>query len=803
MRSYMKRFGYKNKKLYKCNICLYTFLFLTVFFLLQSTSYSQNTTDGFQLQSIIEVQNSIGHDVTNALVSVIVSNTGLQETINEQTLYYTHTGNGRYVYEGAILTGYTEVRLEIRAPGHSTLTRQLTSVPLNQAYEIYHSDYVERCNETELNSGWLGNSDWDNCDVDPDRLIETFGVLERLLPNSAGSGTTELLPGISVHKYYPTIRNDGIAYISRYNAYKTVLENLAVSYSLFHSYIYGTTLYDAVSPALNNGTGFSVHDIDMHSVAFAVEFSDMLEDLGPLFSAAGYSFDLMRVHREGQFKASLLYAGYLASMDRFIEIFENRVEGTWLKEDNAFINAFQSLKNDYQSLRESKHEEFVSALISRDLNNKIGEIISSKSLSAALGYAGKQLSNVLVSGANVKLLALSVKLGFVYLITDFGNSVIETGRQHALLFVLAQLDRELFDIYPDNFDVFPVERYRTRAFFHSIIRLQMGIMFNEIRAGLYGGEYRSWAGRTWDYIFPEVMSQEQAYRVAVVNSSNSKIESALDDLEQLKSILYTRLKPEIEVEADDSLGQYPSHIADLQYGVWYRINRSQRSPYMFFKRDGNILVQQGDGNVHSANAYGLALIEKNPSFPNYYLVRWASAHGANQESFSFGKDQQGRYYADITCDTCDEPSRFYAQSSRPVNICDEQRARVVAVNFFSPTCSNDPASYTPLTRLNLTGTGRTAYIFASCAGPATRGRFTYLIVEERTDCIVSGTMTLYDPYPEFKINKKSPENFGGKAYNYAVPSQISVQTSGMLHKFKYDLQHQEYRSAGVESITDD
>lgn len=132
--------------------------------------------------------------------------------------------------------------------------------------------------------------------------------------------------------------------------------------------------------------------------------------------------------------------------------------------------------------------------------------------------------------------------------------------------------------------------------------------------------------------------------------------------------------------------------------------------------------------------------------------------------------------------------------------CSQERAARFAADFFSPACNIDPASYRPYATVNLNRSGRLAYIFASCAGPQTRGTITYLIIERRMECKDIGNFSTIDPLPEFTIRMDEPEEFGGWMYERAVIYPMEIKAAGFLTRLEFNVNSQRYLHAGIRLL---
>lgn len=219
--------------------------------------------------------------------------------------------------------------------------------------------------------------------------------------------------------------------------------------------------------------------------------------------------------------------------------------------------------------------------------------------------------------------------------------------------------------------------------------------------------------------------------------------------------------------------------------------------YTFFERDGRLISQSREGEVTPTGySYGLSKMHPYETHFNQYLVLWGSVHGRSSEHFEFGVDSNGIHFVDVTYDM-GGTDRYVAVTNHRGTVCNTKSAAELASSYFSPVCSIDPATYSPFASLDLNRSGRKAFIFQSCAGPETRGRFTFLIIEKRVECTNVGTITTYSPNPVFEINYNNVDNLTsharGYTYHAVVAGDIHVEESGQIMVFEFDVDSQRYR----------
>lgn len=224
----------------------------------------------------------------------------------------------------------------------------------------------------------------------------------------------------------------------------------------------------------------------------------------------------------------------------------------------------------------------------------------------------------------------------------------------------------------------------------------------------------------------------------------------------------------------------------------------------FMSPDGDELIAQQDkGNVVAPIPYGYGInrLERTSDGQAHtFRVQWKTGKGVMSELLRFGRDRQGRYYVDYTCDACDMPTRYFSTSNEGTEGCGPGSAAQLASNYFAPVCDIDPVNYNAVATLDLNRSGRLAYIFASCAGPETRGAFTYVIIERRVTCEVIGSFSSTDPYPEISIDLPGLPSGGGRPLDYAKIYPLVVSAAGVQTRYEFDVSSQKYRQVATRTV---
>ncbi len=242
----------------------------------------------------------------------------------------------------------------------------------------------------------------------------------------------------------------------------------------------------------------------------------------------------------------------------------------------------------------------------------------------------------------------------------------------------------------------------------------------------------------------------------------------------------------------------------VRLNVPYEVVGTRLLKLHFMSPDGEELIaQQGNGDVVAPVPYGYGIkrIERtNDGHPHTFRVQWKTGKGVMSELLRFGRDQQGRYYADYTCDACDVPTRYLSTASEDTEGCGPGSAARLAASYFAPVCDIDPLNYKPVATLDLNRSGRLAYVFASCAGPETRGVFTYVIIERRVTCEVIGSFSSTDPTPNLRIDLPGLPSGEGRPLDYAKIYPLVVSASDVQTRYEFDVSTQKYRQIASRTV---
>lgn len=518
------------------------------------------------LTTRVDVTSSLGHPVENAVVTITLKDGYGQEGTIRQDEHYslTHQYGGRYVNERGFRGGSNETHIRVAAPDHETYSEMVSwsgSVPTSISVRLYHNNYYQRCNE-DLDSGILSripflSSRWEDCSVAPARLIETFGVEKKNFENSyTQGGQGQFLWNLDVHKYAPKMDNHVAGYRLRYLAYQAILEQ----------WVRGS----ALSMAIANNRELSewldqrrtrLRDIDearfiMEATSFVSEFDVFFDEFKTALAFVGYGFRLASAHEEGWLDAAMNFLAYQSAYGEVLDRIEElvRQSDSWIADDNAFTSALSNTRVDYLVNRDREMEQVARAVISRNVGETVGDIIMGAALKKAISAS---VSAAIVTGAAGSAAVAGVlAAGAAFTVHDFLSSVDETARQRAFLAAAAQMDRYLLSGSPDIFNALEVRQMSGQEQFDILLRLQLGLIFNQARAALYAGDFKTWIGNQFAYSDDGARNKEQAYELRKSAVSREKMERAERDIDLL---LRAMMQDEIIVEERS----YALHICDV------------------------------------------------------------------------------------------------------------------------------------------------------------------------------------------------------------------------------------------------
>lgn len=536
--------------------------------------------NGYGQSSQVHVESSLGHSIENATVIFKLSDSqSYQGTMRpDREINLNHIGDGKYApAETIILDNTYDVELLVSAPDHEPASRLLYGVTGNHNVELFHNNYYKRCNE--LNSGsssssflpWNQNP-WDDCEVNKNDLIEIFGIEEK---NIVNPGDKNYLFNMRLFKYAPDISNDYSQFAPRFRAYRTIFDNLLISTSLSLATVQNQELIEWVESELESNQVVSNSEMVVKGASLVTNFSESFKIIDLGLQAAGYALDIGRAKREGSLEGLLMYIAYRGVVEEVLQRIEKLSGADWLKDDEALKSAVSDARSDYERLNEKSEEEMIQGIITQRVGDVLGDIILGEAIKGSLTSAGVAVSSLVGGKAAPVLLAAGGKTIAAYVIYDFLESVRRTGDQRALLSAIVQMDKHMFHGVPDHFESSVSKTLNPQQHLDMLMRMQLGLLFNEARAALFAGEFRTWIGYQFQYSKKGARNANQAYDLKMADVSLKKAESAQKDIESLISLMLgTKSLETVDTDA--------TFDAETVYGTYRRF-------------------LNGEPDIHSAN----------------------------------------------------------------------------------------------------------------------------------------------------------------------------------------------------------
>lgn len=753
----------------------------------ESESYAAQDPESFTHRVI--VRSSREHAIEDANVQLSLrSGPDAEGAAMQQQVRYENEGGGRYVAsfdQDAEGVGSNIYELRVEAQDHAPYVRALLGLDSTSNAAVIHNNYYARCNERMPTDTWnfWRTDPWEECSIDPERLIETFGSDHKrfLLPSPGGSREKATFRG-RTYVFHPDI-SAVVHSFSRSLAYDKLIPKIVQAPARAHAIATGRVAMEEIEQQLAANERLSLGALTASTAGTLAEIAEVLESFAGPLSAAGHAFSLTQAHRDGQLEGMVQVAAHTVGMEQAVAQFETLVADSWLREDKLLVDAIEKAKKTIAEEREATIEEIVANYGNAEFNDAAEAIVFGASVKAIFGGALKAAG----VGAVVKTAA-------VFAVHDFLRSVEDRDQERTMLAAAALLDRELLSRYPDRLEDMNPGTMEPDELNGAIMRLALGILFNETRAAHLGGESRTLVGRGFQYAFASEMpsSEREAYDREMIRVSLEKSEQAEEAIIRLAEYLGAGVRAEPDASELQATAQ--ALPKGLLLNKRYRDSGSSRH-YTFVRRGNQLVSQFRGGNVVGTYGCGMKNMEQDPADPSRFITKCASGMGMESVAFSFGVAPDGRAYFDVAGGYRDGAERFFADTRRTYT-CGADDAVALAADYFAPACSFD-SSYAPYDHVALNPHGREAFVMPSCAGPRTRGRITYLLVERRTPCQAIGTISgLYDPAPVFTLSPDeglSPRRMGGEEVHWAAPYVLTVETSSGTYTYTFDWDAQEYR----------
>lgn len=512
-----------------------------------------------QQYSTIRLTSSAGVPLENARVRMRFENPASSRGPSV-TIDLDHVGSGLYrTKEPFVEEGFYRVTAEVRADDHADVKNLIISPyaepPVRESLTVFHNNYYDRCR------GRLGgrrhnypDSPWNDCTVNAIRLIESFGVEERLINFGRVSPITGSAPfdgppgtmGQSVYKFAPDINyafNNIESYNMRRNAYKTILEELFKGTARIMATAQSQEISKWLEEHMRTNNDLAIGTLAAQGGQLITGFSETLKDFGEAFEIIGATLDLEDAFRRGTMDGVLMYLAYQSTAGDILDYMEMmiRQSDSWLANDNALKSALSEVRNDFEKRRDMNMRQMAQAVRSATVNETVGEIILGGALKTALSQAGISVTSLVTGKAATAVVVGSVKVAVAVAVYATIRSIHRTNVERALLAAALQMDRYLLDGgVPDRFEASLVPRLRDEELTGMLIRLQLGVLYNEARAALFAGNHRTWIGYQFRYSDTGPKDQNQAYELRMVEVSQQKSARAEADLERLAQEIFRR-----------------------------------------------------------------------------------------------------------------------------------------------------------------------------------------------------------------------------------------------------------------------
>lgn len=480
---------------------------------LASTVSTRSVKANFSHSFILS--STLGNSVADATITVRPRNlSGNRGRAREYVAtVLTHQDGGTYVFSAPADVS-VDYDVEIVAKGHVSKSIKLPMLQGRSNIALIHEDYVARCNDIK--------KVWEGCSVDPDRLIETFGIVDQTLMNSEKQGKNPLTLNVQLHTYLPQITNDGIDFLSRKDAYYKTLS--------LHSKMYTLGVTDAVTRAVTAlleddfkfDTDAIYSTLTTHGLGMLVP---VVDEIFVDISNSGASPETIDSNMGENIQAVFLFASYQTSHNLYFAILRERMKSTWIARDKAFIAALEQVESEFSKRVAGVHFDFAGSFKNKNTKTVVFDLFVGDSVE----LKANQLNNMRGLMANSKLMTSSM-------IHDLIKTSSNPNTLKSLLMVMAQIDREFFIKVPDD-NAAIRSGLETSTLHLMAMRSSLGLLYNEVRVVLLNGDNMRWVRNSWQYSWTEAKTESQAYDMAMTKTSIEKIESASNNMRQVLNMI--------------------------------------------------------------------------------------------------------------------------------------------------------------------------------------------------------------------------------------------------------------------------
>lgn len=519
---------------------------------LNNTSWGAIESNSENDTSIITIRitSSLGYNIIDAeaYVSSILFESPMYY-FSEKKYHFKHIDQGLYQVE-LPYSGHFKIRVEVNAPDHSFMFTTLQHLFFNQEIRLFHNNYYERCNELNFTTRFFSTVPyWDGCIIDPNRLVESFGTDSVTVTNELMDNNKlfiSMLQDVSFYKYLPKNYRQSNTFEVRKKAYLKIIENLELTYGLLKSSVFSEVISSELKKYdTNNNVKYALTGIKFSNTV--LEIADILNEFSLTAELLGYTIDLTNTAIKQQSEALFFYLAFQTSLEELFDNLEELSKKSWMSDDRAFLEALHERRVNFESKRSLTLQQVVDELMEGTLNEKLEDIVLEVYAKLALKSVGKAL----VSTTGVIKAAVAVKatpIFAAYLVYDLGKSISKTVEYRALLSASINMDRYLFGSFPDFIGDNQSITLTDFQLIMSLIRIQNGIFFNEVRAGFLSGDSRTWLRRVFTSLSGIAISQEQAYSMEMVRVSLEKNQLAEKSVELINLELEKRFRESLSID---------------------------------------------------------------------------------------------------------------------------------------------------------------------------------------------------------------------------------------------------------------
>jgi hypothetical protein len=487
--------------------------------------------------------------------------------------------------------------LTVIAPDHASTDVNSSLLVADRTVELVHNNYYARCNQ-DWDDGWnFGPYSWTNCEVDPDRLIETFGStdvqfevesmpfqeeseevkVDRPLPGPLGlaNASKRGVPSISL-----SVRRD---------AYERLIEKIALAPLRTRAQVEGSALNRAIDQLPENveetdwgevtavaGEGVDVAEevLDLGSESAEV----LLENAEYIGEAVKLGFEVEQAQEQAErdaFLRALIYWAELRHGRGSIDWAFRRLEQSAPTTSNgttdpAYTEALQNVREKVDAQKSMGLDD----LVSEYQNGRILEVLGEFSLGFGTKVGAKALATKALAakglaatgagaGATVATAgAAAVGIAAGAFAVDVYSGISDRHDERSLLAMAPVVD-DVLQSYPDGSprvnlstisctdDTEMQTRFSERGLadlreqikraqvpsisvsdltaeerWGTLMRLQLGILFNETRRSYLLGEERSLIGGMFGELGELFQEERAAYDQCMAAVSEEKIRRA-------------------------------------------------------------------------------------------------------------------------------------------------------------------------------------------------------------------------------------------------------------------------------------